>query len=141
MNTSSIRPSSYRPGATIIELLVAVFLVGIIGSALVLGLLYGQKNSLRTHDLMIAQSIARSEIEAIRNLSFANVAAPYSGDFLGSVTGLDALVDGETELSVAYYDPPTNSLKEVTATVRWSERGRAESVSYTTLIANEGLTP
>jgi prepilin-type N-terminal cleavage/methylation domain-containing protein len=122
-----------RRGVTLIETIIAIAVVASTLTA-VGALLSAARLGLSTRDESLAYAIASSKLESLRAAGYA--ALPASGSF--SDTQLASLPSGAGSLSVA---DETETLKQVTVTVGWSERGAARTVSLSTLIASSGGLP
>jgi prepilin-type N-terminal cleavage/methylation domain-containing protein len=118
-------------GFTLIEVAVAVFVIGImiVASA---ALLHGVPVSRVTHSQSIALAIAESQIETLRAAGYA--ALPASGSFTDSA--LSSLASSTASTTVTVYDSKT---KRVDVGVSWLETDATRSyVTLTTLIAQVG---
>lgn len=123
--------SLQKRGFTLIEVTVAIFVVGVmmIASA---SLLNGVPANRLSRDQSIALVIAQNQIEALRAGGYA--ALPVSGSF--SDTGLASLTSGAGTVTVAEYDSKT---RRVDVTVSWAAAdASAHEVTLTTLVTETG---
>jgi prepilin-type N-terminal cleavage/methylation domain-containing protein len=122
-----------RRGVTLIETIIAIAVVASTLTA-VGALLSAARLGLSTRDESLAYAVASSKLEGLRAAGYA--ALPGNGSF--SDTQLSSLPAGTGSLTVS---DESETLKRVTVTVGWSERGAARSVSLSTLIASTGGLP
>lgn len=111
-------------GFTFIELLVAVLLMAVALTGLLLCFSHGLSMARHSEDAGVAYSIARQEIERVRNIGFLKL-PPYYGDVDGHVTGYE------------YIDVDTTA-NDVKHDYSWSESNAADPYFQATVIADEG---
>ncbi len=135
----STRPThNQRSGSIILELLVAIFLIGTVSISLILALIYSQKSNVYNSHRQVASRLATQEIETVRSLGYTALTTPYNGNFLSGTT-TTVLPSGSGNLQVSYFNSPTNTLKKAVARVSWVEAGHTRSESYTILVGKDGL--
>lgn len=119
------RRNFFKPkGFTLLELMIAVVVIGLGLLGMLLANTYIQTTSEAAHERMTATQDAHQVIELMRNVS-------ATGNFPGNVTGAypnGGTVSGFTNLSgeavtVAYTDPTADPL-DITVTASWLELGR-----------------
>ena len=103
---------SSEAGVTLIETLVALALLGLITVAFLSGLATTAKATLIADERATAESLARSQIEYVKNQDYINYDAPEHEDYL-TVTPLDSSYS---------IDPPTITsidvgIQKITVTV------------------------
>src|SRR5574340_742736 len=121
-------PAKNYGGFTIIEVLIALFIVGltlIIFSVASNSVILNRETARRD----IAHRIAASEMQDLRGTPYASL--PPSGSFSSPL--LPHLPEGQASRDVTDYNPDT---RQVTVTVTWREPGSAagQSLVLTTLI-------
>ncbi len=120
-------------GFSIIEVLIAIFIIGIM-----LVFYAASSNTLllngNARHLELAQRIAISQMENLRALDIA--ALPASGTFTNAL--ISGLPGGSGNILVSDVNAST---KQVVVTVSWNEPGgnSARSVSFTTIKTQNGL--
>ncbi len=134
-----MKNSHPKVGTVIIELIFVTAFMGIGVLALYSALIFGQNVGVRANHLTRASQIASQAMENIRQTAYANLATPYNGNFIGITDAVTELPSGANNLTTSYYDSPTNTIKKVVATVTWQEKGKTESVQYTTLVVAGGI--
>lgn len=132
------KPLASRPGSALLELLIAIFLVGVAVTAITMAILYGYKSLKIARAYTSADLLARQQIETIRATGFDNLSTPVT---------TTQTIQPDTHHSVSlttastYLDAPTNNLKQVTVTASWQEGLNQRTVQYVTILSSEGLTP
>lgn len=130
----------HRQGAAeLLELLFVTLLLGSVGIAMYLTLVFGENAGRRARHYARASQIAAQEMEIVRSTAFTDLTTPYNGTFIGNAEPATELPSGTTNLATTYYDGPTNTIKQAVATVTWNENGQPRSVSYTTLVVDQGV--
>lgn len=108
-------------------ILVTVMIFGVALSALPLTKTARNSN--------IAYHVAAKKIEEIRNLPFGSL--PASGSFTDSA--MSQMPSGATaSLTVQNYSG-SSQIKQITATISWTENGNGKSTTLDTLVASGGL--
>jgi prepilin-type N-terminal cleavage/methylation domain-containing protein len=119
-------PATDQRGFTFIEVLQALTLcsIGLLAlSSLTMGTIHANAKARR---VTAAVTLAEAKLEAIHNLSYAEVTA-----------GADAVTDDGVEYSRTWTvcsDCPIHGTKEITMTVQWPEQG-TQAVTLETIIA------
>jgi prepilin-type N-terminal cleavage/methylation domain-containing protein len=122
-------------GFSLIEITVAVAIIGLMVVATGLMLQRIPVNGREVRDQDLALKIARNEIEAVRSTGYANL--PASGSFSSSL--LSSLASSTASIAVTDYNTKT---KQVVATVSWRGAGSIiRSLSLTTLITQNSNLP
>jgi type II secretory pathway pseudopilin PulG len=125
---------SRQRGASFLEIIIAVAIVGAVFSAIAAGLTFAQKVSIASRHLGFAKEAAQSDIEEVRRTSFEALPTGATNEDLSQT-----LPQGSLERIVDYFDPPTNKVKKVTVTVTWQEAGVTRTVSLETLVSAGGI--
>jgi prepilin-type N-terminal cleavage/methylation domain-containing protein len=143
-----------RKGFSLIEVLFAVFLMGVC-AAIVAACMPVANNSRARADLNNkATSMAQKQLEAIRGLGYANATAEqlYAKGLLDSATAIEGdtytftAVDTGVLDSPAYILPegegfvtitqPDTDLRQIVVEVKWVDRGKEKTVQIGTMVAN-----
>lgn len=119
-------------GSTLIDVLFSTLIIGIIVTSLFLAFSLANRIALRTKHISIGKGVAETEIELVRRTSYDTVTIGTT------TTTVSTLPDGQKTIAIAYYDPPTNKVKQITVTVTWDERNGTESFILQTLATQGG---
>lgn len=125
---------SSKKGFSLIEVLIAVFILGIVSLTLISVFIYGFNVIYKTKQLTLATQIAQEEVELIRNMNFDDILtldSSYSHD------SLSELVNGTGTLSLQ--DGPGTDIKKLTVSVTWDYRGSTLRKDVVTFITREGV--
>lgn len=121
-------------GFTIIELLIAIAVVGILVPTLI-----GFVNTLnrlndRTRDLAIVNSLAENKIESLRSIG-------YSGVNDGTVSFTGELPDtlGNPKSASYTVTTPNPGIRQVDLTITYDDHGKNQSVKYKTYVGELGV--
>ena len=121
-------------GFTLIEVLIAVFIIGMLIALFGVGVMMMPLSREASHR-DVALHGASVELETLRSTGYAQL--PTSGSF--SNTEVSSLPGGLGTTTIRAYN---NTTKEVVVTVSWQEPGRGyRAVSLTTLITETGGLP
>lgn len=141
-------------GFTLIEVLFAVFLVGISASIVVVTMPSATQSRIKADLNNKATSLAQKQLEAIRSMGYANVSATQlaSAGLVDSASPVETNTYSFTNVDSAKLDNPSLvlpsgvgrvkieqadiDLRRVTVTVFWNDRGTTRSIVLGTLIAN-----
>lgn len=120
----SKKAKSKNAGFTMLELLIAILILGFGLLAVLLGNTYTQQASEKNYERMIAAQDASRVIESLRDASVngnfpANVVAAYPNGV--AVGGFNNLTN---ELISVNYTSTTSDPLDITVTTSWRERGR-----------------
>ena len=121
-------------GFSLIEVLIAVFILGIVSMTLVSVFMYGFNVVFRTKQVTLATQIAQEQVEHVRNLNFDDILT------LGSSfthESLSELVNGQGSLSLE--SGPGADIKKLTVSVLWDYRGTNMRKDVVTFITREGV--
>lgn len=126
-------------GSALIEMIVAIGLLGVVLVGLYLGMLFAFKINRQARFVTTAYQVAEQEMEIIRNCS-SSLANRTDAAFVGEVEGLEQLPSGQGTLTIADHGGDTN-IKEVTVTVTWDnpDASHRTSRNLTTLVTQGGL--
>lgn len=146
--------SKRRRGFTLIEVLFAIFLVGVAASIVTATLPIANTSRARADMQNKAVGLAQKELEGIRGAGYANTSATqlYSLNLIDSPTPVSGSTYSFTNVDTLALDNPARllpsctaavtitqpsiDLKQVTVTVTWIERGTTRTFTTGTLIAN-----
>ena len=123
-----------QKGFSLIEVLIAIFILGIVSVTLISVFIYGFNVVFRTKQVSLATQIAQEEVELIRNLNFDDIlllGTTYNHD------SLSELVNGSGALSVE--NGPGDDIKKLTVSVTWDYRGTSLRKDVVTFITREGV--
>ena len=123
-----------QKGFTLIEVLIAIFVLGIVSMTLISVFMYGFNVVYRTRQVTLATQIAQEEVELVRNMNYDDIL------LLGSTythESLSELVNGGGALSVE--SGPGDDIKKLTVSVTWDYRGTNMRKDVVTYITREGV--
>ena len=123
-----------KKGFSLIEVLIAVFILGIVSLTLISVFIYGFNVVYKTKQIALATQIAQEEVEVIRNMNFDDI---LSLDSSFSHDSLSELVNGVGTLSLQ--DGPGIDIKKLTVSVTWNYRGTTQKKDVVTFITREGV--
>lgn len=144
----------HRLAFTLIEVLFAVFLVGVSASIVVVTMPSAAQSRIKADLNNKATSLAQKQLEAIRGMGYANVTASQLSalGLIDSTTPIDTNTYSFTNVDSAKLDNPSLilpsgqgrvkveqadiDLRRVTVTVQWNDRGTVRNITLGTLVAN-----
>lgn len=141
------KPPFCRRGFSLIEIILAVAIFGLLGLIVASAFIYGRESTAVASDRNRASELANEGIEAVRNIasaSYANLSAYTNGtNYYLTVVGnqwnlitTPQVVDGTFTRTIIFADGPNGS-RQATANVSWQENGQRQgSVSASTYLAN-----
>jgi prepilin-type N-terminal cleavage/methylation domain-containing protein len=121
-------------GFSLIEVLIAVGVLGIVFMSTISIFIYGFNAVARTRQVALATQICREQIEIVRNLpydSFVSLGSTFTHSRLSSFSagaGAQAIEPG-----------PGTDIKKLTVTVTWTYRGLGRRKDVTTYITRSGI--
>lgn len=121
-------------GFSLIEVLIAIFILGIVSITLISVFMYGFNIVYKTRQANLATQIAQEEVEAIRMLSYDDIL------LLGSTyehESLSELINGAGTVTVEA--GPGDDIKKLTVSVTWDYRGIDMRKDVVTFITREGV--
>ncbi len=121
-------------GFSLIEILIAMVILGIMLMTLISVFIYGYNVLSRTKQVALATQICQEEIERIRNLSFDTIltlGTTFSNDKLASLSNGQGIL--------ALEDSVGTDIKKLTVSVTWTYRGQTLRKDVVTLITKLGV--
>lgn len=125
-------------GFTVVELLIAIALFGVVMPSIIIGVMSLVMINDRAGDLSQANVIAESKIESIRSAGY-NSLVNGSTSF---VEELPATFDGPKSASYTVADfngSATSGMKEITVSISYNSYGRTISLDYKSIISELGI--
>lgn len=123
-----------QKGFTVVELVVAIGLFGIIVPAVAIGLSNLAVIQNRARDLTLVNMLAQNKIETLRSAGYNSVTTgttSFSGE-------LPNVLSAPKSAQYVVTQPQTG-IKQIDVTISYSEYGGAKTVSYRTLISELGV--
>lgn len=123
-----------QKGFSLIEVLISVFILGIVSVTLISVFIYGFNVVFRTRQVILATQISHEEVERVRNLNYDDIlllGSTYNHD------SLSELVNGAGVLSIE--NGPGDDIKKLTVSVTWVYRGTNMRKDVVTFITREGV--
>lgn len=148
------RKFSIARAFTLIEVLFAVFLVGVSASIVVVTMPSATQSRIKADLNNKATSMAQKQLEAIRGMGYANVSASQlaAAGLIDSATPVATNTYSFTNVDAARLDNPSLilpngvgrvtiqqvdiDLRQVIVTVSWNDRGTTRTLTLGTLVAN-----
>lgn len=124
-------------GFTLVELLVAIFVFGVVMVALA-GVFIASAQSISDQRLRTAATrVATDHLETLRTLPFDELDAHAGQSSVEALGGRTFTIDTAIETIDAGTgaETPTGRVKEVTATISWTSRGVTRRAAYSTGVA------
>jgi len=121
-------------GFSLIEVLVAMAIMGIMLMTLISIFIYGYNVLSRTKQIALATQICQEQVEVIRNMTFANIltlGTTFTNDKLAK------LVSGQGLQAVESGAGTDN--KKLTVSVTWTYRGQSIRKDVVTMITRLGV--
>jgi prepilin-type N-terminal cleavage/methylation domain-containing protein len=123
-----------RRGFSLIELLISLFILGIVIVTISTIFFYGFNSVNRTKQVAMATQIAHEEMELIRNMKFENILT------MGSTFTHDLFLELDNgEGAVFVQDGPGSDIKKLTVRVSWDYRGESKLKNFVTYITRDGI--
>ncbi len=132
----SVSMKRNQQGFTIVELLVAIMIIGVVTASI--SSLFISINTLqrKTSRIDSATRAAQREVETLRNDNYSELVAGQNIDFTNQLpTNLPADRNGTVAVS-----EPSADLKRVDVTVTYTDGGKQEKVVLSSLIGVIGIT-
>ncbi len=129
-----VRPSVRRRGFSLIEVMIAMVILGIILMTLISVFIYGYNVISKSKQLAIATQVCQAEIERIRGLTFESLSG-LSSTF--SDPKLTSLINGQGVRVVG--TGAGADMKKLTVSVSWTFRGQPLRKDVVTFITREGV--
>ncbi len=118
-----MRPRHTQRGVTLLETLIALAILGMIGSAFMTALVTGTRSSRTLDEQVQAESLARSQLEDIKNTAYNSTPTCYPDCYARTVTEPPQYTVTVTTAKVAtpvadtLCDATDNCLQKITVTV------------------------
>lgn len=123
-----------QKGFSLIEVLIAIFILGIVSVTLISVFIYGFNVVFKTRQVSMATQIAQEEVELVRNMNYDDIlllGSTYTHD------SLSELVNGAGALSIE--SGPGDDIKKLTVSVTWDYQGTIMRKDVVTFITREGV--
>jgi type II secretory pathway pseudopilin PulG len=123
-----------RSGFLLLELVTAVFIIGVILVVTTTIIFACSDHVHSAHSFLVARQIASNQLELLHGLDFDDL-HPTSADGREFTSPLGAQLRGFVgEVRIEPFDG-NPALKRITVTVRWNEQQRARGISFSVLRA------
>lgn len=119
-------PIRYKAGFTLLEVMVAVFILGVGLLAIIHLFPIGLKASKISQDTTVASFLAQAKIEELKNTVWSNIGNESKSEISGTIFSQEVIVN-ELEADL---------LKRITVAVFWTDYGAQRSVKLVTLRTN-----
>ena len=123
-----------QKGFSLIEVLIAIFILGIVSVTLISVFIYGFNVVFKTRQVTMAIQIAQEEVELVRNMNYDDIlllGSTYDHD------SLSELINGAGALSIQ--SGPGDDIKKLTVSVTWDYQGTNMRKDVVTFITREGV--
>ena len=123
-----------QEGFSLIEVLIAIFILGIVSVTLISVFIYGFNIVFKTRQVTMATQIAQEEVELVRNMNYDDILlleSTYDHD------SLSELLNGAGALSIE--SGPGDDIKKLTVSVTWDYQGTNMRKDVVTFITREGV--
>lgn len=121
-------------GFSLIEVLVAMAILGIMLMTLISVFIYGYNVLSRTRQIALATQICQEQVEVIRNMAFANIltlGTTFTNDKLASLVSGQGLQAVESSAG--------SDIRKLTVSVTWIYRGQSLRKDVVTMITRLGV--
>jgi len=123
-----------QKGFSLIEVLIAIFILGVVSVTLISVFIYGFNVVFKTRQVSMATQIAQEEVELVRNMNYDDIlllGSTYTHD------SLSELVNGAGALSIE--SGPGDDIKKLTVSVTWDYQGTIMRKDVVTFVTREGV--
>ncbi len=121
-------------GFTIIELLVAIAVVGILVPTLVGFVSTLNRMNDRARDLSLVNSLAENKIESIRSAGFSSLSNGTT-----TFTGELPISLGNPKSGTYIVSAPNAGIKQVDLTITYNDHGSTQTINYRTYVGELGV--
>ncbi len=122
-------------GFTIVELVVAIGVLGIFIISVVTLMINTDRTGQRTRDVAVVNSYAENKIESLRSAGYLGL--PASGDITAELPN-ELKTPRSASLNIGAA-PSSTSVKKVELSITYNEQGTPRTYSYTTFIGELGV--
>ncbi len=123
-----------QEGFSLIEVLIAIFILGIVSITLISVFIYGFNVVYRTRQVTLATQIAQEEVELVRNMNYDDIL------LLGSTFSHDSLAEFVSGAGALFIeDGPGDDIKKLTVSVTWDYQGTNMRKDVVTFITRDGV--
>ncbi|MFH0795504.1 MAG: prepilin-type N-terminal cleavage/methylation domain-containing protein [Candidatus Omnitrophota bacterium] len=141
--------SHRRQGFSLLEMVIAIFIIAVVVAFSLSLLARGLGNSAKSSDLTIATALAEQEMSRIKNITFPPTTVDRQGKYAKTKTDADIPYNNDFQVEVTSTgydgsDPPSTTtvnddtmLRKITVNV-YRKRGDAKLVTLITYIARNG---
>jgi prepilin-type N-terminal cleavage/methylation domain-containing protein len=123
-------------GFTIVELLIAIALFGLVVPSIILSILSLNQINDRASDLTVANILAENKVESIRSAGYNTLTNGSTVDFTSE------LPNSFTAPKSANYtvSEPQTGLKKIDIAIQYTDRGVSRTLNYSTLMSELGVS-
>jgi prepilin-type N-terminal cleavage/methylation domain-containing protein len=140
MKKNIYQPNQFSQGYSLIELVIAIAIIGTSLISLFLGYSISSKTYLKAKRESIAYHCLEKEMEVVRNTPYSSLPnPPYSQSFWGNLTCLNQLSQSHGTIAITWYDPPKNQIKKIDLELTWQEAGMQKKLNLSTLSTIGGI--
>ena len=133
-------------GFSLIEVLITVFILGVVCITLISVFIYGFNLLQKTKKVAMATEIAQAEVERYRNTPYATIKGLATGTALPLTTESQTLLDtpeyftnGAGSATLETIAGGDDNIRKLTIQITWTYRGRPQEKNVVTYIASSGI--
>lgn len=123
-------------GFTVVELLIAIGLFGLVAPSIVLGVLTLNQVNDRAADLTLANSLAENKLEGLRSAGYNSLSVGSTTDF---TSDLPATFTEPRSASYAITEP-TTGLRRIDITIQYTDHSISRTLHYSSLMSELGVS-
>jgi prepilin-type N-terminal cleavage/methylation domain-containing protein len=140
------RRNENERGFSLIEVLITIFILGVVCITLISVFIYGFNLLQKTKKVALATEIAQAEVERYRNTPYATIKALATGTALPLTTESQTLLgtpeyfnNGTGSATFETIPGGDDNIRKLTVQITWTYRGQQQEKNVVTYIASSGI--
>ena len=140
------RQTKKEGGVSLIEVLVTIFILGVVCITLISIFIYGFNLLQKTKKVTVATEVAQEEVERYRNMQYSMIKGLATGTSLALSTESRAIlgnpvnfINGQGSATLDTVVGGDDSIRKLTVQITWMYRGQPQEKNVVTYIAATGI--